>query len=65
VDAKQGRGILAVQLDQDAVGLVAEGRCGADGRGEDDAAAGSHVTGFDDGPIDVAEEAVARDLGHQ
>jgi hypothetical protein len=58
-------GIAAVQLDEDPVGLVAKGGCGADGGGEDDPAPGGHVTGFHDGPIHVAEKAVAGDLRHQ
>ena len=51
------RRVQAVDFDEDFVGAVEVGGGSADGGGEVDAALGGDLGGFDDGEIDLAEEA--------
>ena len=59
VQAEERGRVLGVELDDDLVGQAQVGVGHADRSGQDDAAAGGQVTGFDDGPVDLAEEAVS------
>ncbi len=65
VHADEGGGVFAVDFDEDLVGEAEVGIGGPDGGGEEDATAGGDFGGFDDGPVDGAQEAVAGDLGQQ
>ena len=57
--------MVGVELDQDLVGEAEVGVGGADGGGQDDAAAGGDVASLGDGEVHGAEEAIADDLGNQ
>ncbi len=62
VEAVEGGGMEAVQLDDDFVGDAAVGGGGADGGCQDDFTGVGDVAGLDDGPMDRAEKAVADGL---
>ena len=65
VHAEQRGWMAMVQLDDDLVGLVAEGGRASHRGCEHDAAAGGQVAGLHHGPMHRAQKAVARHLRHQ
>jgi len=57
-------GLARVDLDDDLLGLLQEGRRVADRGGRDDPAVFQDADGLDDGHVHLAEKAVAQLLGH-